>query len=127
MDFGWLEGGRNFNLAEDPPVRRALRAAWIGLVVAISGEPRSRFAGRVMRAAREIARRHPDQRVLAVVHMAVRGHMLAQLVDADPAAHVRYDGWPACAFTEIDLPPEGRARLIRLSIDDHLSKLRNNP
>jgi broad specificity phosphatase PhoE len=127
MNFGWMEGGPNFNYATDPPVQRALRAAWIGLIVQLSGEPRSRFGSRVAAAGREIARRHPDGRALAVIHMGVRGQMLARLVDDDPAAFMHYDGWPACAFTEVEIPPEGRARIIRLSIDDHLSTLRSTP
>jgi broad specificity phosphatase PhoE len=120
MNFGWMEGGPNFNFAHDPPVKRALRAAWIGLVVGLSGEPRHRFGRRVAEAAREIARRHPDGNVLAVVHMGVRGNILARLVDGDPAAYMHYDGWPACAFTEIEVQPEGRASIIHLKIDDHL-------
>ena len=82
---------------------------------------------RVVGTAIEVAQRHPDQRVLAVIHMAVRSNMLARLVDKDPAAWVRYDGWPAGAFTEIELTPEGNARIIRLNVSDHLSTLRNNP
>jgi probable phosphoglycerate mutase len=120
MNFGWLEGGHGFNFAKDPPVWREVRAAWIALAVQASGEPRRKFADRVAHAAREIAARHPGQRVLAVIHMAVRGNMLACLVDGDRRAYVRYDGWPACAFTELELTPEGRARIIRLSVSDHL-------
>lgn len=121
MDFGWLEGGRNFNFAKDPPLTRALRAGWIALIVSISGEGRTRFGSRVAAAARQIAGQHPDQRVLAVVHMGVRNNILAYLVDNNPAAWVKYDGWPACAFTEIEVSPDGPARLIRLVVDDHLN------
>lgn len=127
MNFGWLEGGHLFNFAKDTPLKRALRSAWITLVVRLSGEPRTRFGERVAESAREIARRHPDQRVLVVIHMAVRSNMLARLVDGDPAAWVRYDGWPAGSFTEIELAPEGKARLIQMEISNHLSTLRSNP
>jgi broad specificity phosphatase PhoE len=127
MNFGWMEGGRNFNLMQDPPVKRALRAAWIGLIVQLSGEPRPKFGRRVAAAALDIARRHPDGRVLAVVHMGVRNQIVAHLVDGNPAAFARYDGWPTGAFTEIEIPPEGKARLIRLNVNDHLNTLRSSP
>ena len=45
------------------------------------------------------------------------------LVDGDPGAYVRYDSWPACAYTEIELTPDGSARLIRLNVSDHLSSI----
>lgn len=125
MDFGWLEGGRLFNFANDTPFKRKLRSNWITLVVRLTGESRTRFSERVARAAREIAQRHPGQRVLVMIHMAVRSNMLARLVDNDLKAWVRYDGWPACALTEIELAPDGKARIICLNIDSHLSKLRN--
>jgi len=126
MDFGWMEGGQLFNFAKDTPLQRALRSAWITLVVRLSGEPRTRFGERVAESARAIARRHPNQRVLVVIHMAVRSNMLARLVDGDPAAWVRYDGWPAGSFTEIELNSDGKARLIQMEISDHLSTLRSN-
>jgi broad specificity phosphatase PhoE len=113
--------------AKDTPLKRALRSAWITLVVRLSGEPRTRFGERVAESAREITRRHPDQRVLVVIHMAVRSNMLARLVDGDPAAWVRYDGWPAGSFTESELAPDGKARLIQMEISNHLSTLRSNP
>ncbi len=119
MDFGWMEGGRLFNFAKDPPLVRRLRSAWISTVVRLSGEPRSRFGERVAGAGREIARRHPDQHVLAVIHMAVRSNMLARLLDGDPSAWVRYDAWPAGAFTEIEVSADGKARLIDLNVNAH--------
>lgn len=125
MNFGWMEGGRLFNLAEDTPVQRVLRSVWISLIVRLTGEPRPRFSERVAGTVREIARQHPDQRILAVIHMAVRSNLLAQLVDHDPKAWDRYDGWPAGAFTEIEVDPTGNGRLIRLNIDDHLQELRS--
>jgi broad specificity phosphatase PhoE len=127
MNFGWLEGGRLFNFAKDTPLQRALRSAWITFVTSFTGEPRNRFGERVAGTAREIAQRHPDQRVLAVIHMAVRSNMLARLVDGDPAAWVRYDGWPAGAFTEIELTSDGKASIIRLNISDHLTTMRSTP
>jgi broad specificity phosphatase PhoE len=126
MDFGWLEGGRLFNFADDTPLKRKLRSSWITLAVRLSGEPRARFSARVAGAAREIARRHPGQRVLVLIHMAVRSNMLASLVDGDPEVWTRYDGWPACALTEFELDPDGKARMIYLNNDGHLAKLRNN-
>ena len=127
MNFGWMEGGQLFNFAKDTPLKRALRSAWISFVVRLSGEPRSRLGERVEKAVREIAQKHPNQRVLAVIHMAVRSNMLARLVDGDPAAWVRYDGWPAGAFTEVELNSDGKAKIIRLNVIDHLKTLRNNP
>lgn len=127
MNFGWMEGGQLFNFAKDTPLKRALRSAWISFVVRLSGEPRSRLGERVEKAVREIAQKHPNQRVMAVIHMAVRSNMLARLVDGDPAAWVRYDGWPACAFTEVELNSDGKAKIIRLNVNDHLKTLRNNP
>jgi broad specificity phosphatase PhoE len=127
MDFGWLEGGRLFNFTTDRPWQRRLRSAWISLVVRLSGEPRPRFGARVVAAFRQLAGRHPDQHILAVIHMAVRNNLLARLVDADPAAWVRYDGWPPCSFTELELDPQGPARVIRLEVSDHLSSLRGAP
>jgi len=127
MDFGWLEGTRLFNFSKDSPRVRALRSAWISLVVGLSGESRRVFGDRVAAAAREMARRHPDQRVLAVIHMAVRSNILAQLVDGDPRAWVRYDGWPACAFTEVEIPAEGRAHILHLKVDQHLEPARSSP
>jgi probable phosphoglycerate mutase len=125
MNFGWMEGGRLFDLSEDTPLQRTLRSAWISLIVGLTGEPRRRFSERVASTVREIARQHPNQRVLAVIHMAVRSNLLAQLVDHDPSAWDRYDGWPAGAFTEIEVDPTGNGRLIRLNIDDHLEELRS--
>jgi broad specificity phosphatase PhoE len=127
MNFGWLEGGHLFNFAKDTPLKRTLRSAWITLIVRLSGEPRARFGERVAGTAREIAQRHPDQRVLAVIHMAVRSNMLARLVDDDSNAWVRYDGWPAGSFTEIELAPDGKTNIVRLKISDHLTILRSNP
>jgi broad specificity phosphatase PhoE len=127
MDFGWMEGGRLFNFAKDTSLKRALRSTWIHLIVQLSGEPRASFGTRVAGAAREIAKRHPNQRVLAVIHMAVRSNMLACLVDGDPAAWARYNGWPAGAFTEIELNSDGKTKIIRLNDSDHLKTLRNNP
>jgi broad specificity phosphatase PhoE len=127
MNFGWMEGGRLFNFAEDAPLQRKLRSAWIHFIVQLSGEPRTRFGARVVESAHEIARRHPDQRVLVVIHMAVRSNMLARLVDNDPSAWVNYDGWPAGSFTEIELAPVGNASITRLTIDDHLKSLRSAP
>jgi len=124
MDFGWLEGGRLFNFTRDNPLQRSLRSAWISLIVQLSGEARPRFGARVVATARELAGRHPGQRILAVIHMAVRNNLLARLVDRDPAAWVRYDGWPPCSFTELELEPQGPARVIRLEVSDHLSLLR---
>lgn len=125
MNFGWMEGGRLFNMAEDTPVQRVLRSAWISLIVRLTGEPRPHFSERVASTVCEIARQHPDQRVLVVIHMAVRSNLLAQLVDHDPKTWDRYDGWPAGAFTEIEVDPTGNGRLIRLNIDDHLEELRS--
>lgn len=127
MNFGWMEGRRNFDLSQDAPLVRAVRSRWIGLIVHLSGEPRSRFGQRVAGAALDIARQHPDGRVLAVIHMAVRASMLALLVDHDPAAWARYDGWPACAFSELELTPDGQARVIRLNVDGHLNHTRSHP
>jgi broad specificity phosphatase PhoE len=127
MDFGWLEGGHLFNFAKDTPVKRLLRSAWIGLIARLSGEPRRKFGARVAAAARQLARQHPGQHIVAVIHMAVRSNLLARLIDDDPAVWVRYDGWPAGAFTEIELHPEGKARLIRLQASDHLTSVRSIP
>ena len=127
MNFGWLEGGRLFSFTKDNPIKRAFRSAWITFIAQLTGESRIRFGERVTGAACEIARRHPHGRVLAVIHMAVRSNMLARLVDGNPAAWVRYDGWPAGAFSEIELTPEGHAYIIRLNNSDHLSTLRKNP
>jgi broad specificity phosphatase PhoE len=120
MDFGWLEGGRGFNFANDNRLQRAVRSSWISALAHLTGESRAHFGQRVAETAREIAREHDGQRVLAVIHMAVRSNMLARLVDEDPKAWVRYDGWPAGAFTEIELSTAGKARLVHLSITDHL-------
>jgi len=120
MDFGWLEGGPGFNFANDTRLQRALRSLWISSLAHLTGESRTYFGKRVAETAREIARQHEGQRVLAVIHMAVRSNMLARLVDEDPKAWVRYDGWPAGAFTEIELTPAGKASLVHLSITDHL-------
>ena len=127
LNFGWLEGGHLFNFANDTPIQRALRSTWITLSTNLTGEPRAKFGKRVVEAALEMAQRHPDQRVLAVIHMAVRSNMLSRLVDKDPSAWVHYDGWPACSFTEIQLSAEGEAHIIRLNVSDHLSSLRKNP
>jgi broad specificity phosphatase PhoE len=127
MDFGWLEGGLWFNIANDTPIKRKLRSLWFALIMRMTGESRIRFSERVAGAAREIARRHPDQRVLVVIHMAVRNNMLARLVDSDPTAWRRYGNWPACALTEIELAPDGSARIICLNNDEHLANLRTNP
>jgi broad specificity phosphatase PhoE len=126
MDFGWLEGRYLFNVVNDTPLKRKLRSAWINLSVRLAGEPRIRFSERVAGAAREIARRHPDQRVLVVIHMAVRSNMLASLVDHDLKTWRRYGGWPACALTEIEMSSDGAARIVCLNIEDHLSKLRKD-
>ena len=123
INFGWMEGGPVFDFSEDPPLKRALRSNWLTVVLQLSGEPGSKFGARVAQAAREIALRHPDQRVLLVVHNGVRNFILARLVDGDPGAYVRYDSWPACAYTEIELTPDGSARLIRLNVSDHLSSI----
>ena|SRR5258705_10928177 len=120
MNFGWLEGGPNFNLAKDPPLVRPFHAAWIGFASRISGEGRPVFGKRVESAVREIVARHPDQRVAIVIHMAVRSMILSHLVDRNPMAWVNYDGWPACAFTELEILPDGSAKLLNLSIADHL-------
>jgi broad specificity phosphatase PhoE len=120
LNFGWMEGGPIFNYADDPPLIRALRSTWVNAVIRLSGETHAHFGERVVAAVREIARRHPDGHALAVIHMGVRGNMLSRLLDNDPASHVHYDGWPACAFTEIELSPTGPARLIQLTVDDHL-------
>lgn len=125
MNFGWMEGGQLFNFAKDTPLKRMLRSSWIALAVQLSGEPRAHFGERVAGTVRKISQRHPDQRVLAVIHMAVRSNMLARLVDNDPSAWVKYDGWPAGAFTEIEVTPNDGARLIRLNISDHLEELRS--
>ncbi len=127
MDFGWLEGGYLFNFAKDTPLKRALRSTWIHFIVQLSGEPSRRVGGRAVKAVREIARQHPNQRVLAITHMAVRSNMLTYLMDGDPAARARYNGWPAGAFTEIELNPDGKAKIICLNDSDHLKTLRNNP
>jgi len=127
MNFGRLEGTRLFNFADDPRWVRALHAAGVSFVVGLSGESRHAFGKRVASAAREMARRHPDQRVLAVIHMAVRSNILARLVDGDPRAWVRYDGWPACAFTEVEIPAEGRARIVHLVVNQHLEPVRSSP
>jgi broad specificity phosphatase PhoE len=124
MDFGWLEGGRGFNFAKYSPLKRAVHSTWISLIAHLTGESRSRFGMRVAETAREIARQHPDQRVLMVIHMAVRSNMLARLVDGDSKAWIKYDGWPAGAFTEIELSSIGKARVISLNVDDHLQPLR---
>jgi broad specificity phosphatase PhoE len=110
----------------DTPLKRKLRSAWINLSVRLTGEPRIRFSQRVAGAAREIALQHPDQRVLVVIHMAVRSNMLASLVDHEPKAWRHYGGWPACALTEIEIASDGTARIICLNIEDHLSKLRKD-
>jgi broad specificity phosphatase PhoE len=91
----------------------------------LSGEPRVKLGNRVVNSVREIAQRHPNQRVLAVIHMAVRSNMLARLVDNDPTARANYDGWPAGAFTEIELTSDGKAKIIRLNNDDHLKTSRS--
>ncbi len=120
MDFGWLEGTRYFSLDGVPPLVRLLRAARFAAIVQFSGEGRAPFGRRAAGAAREIARRHPDQRVLAVVHMGVRNNILAYLVDGDPSAWRKYSGWPTCAFTELDISPAGPSRVLRLLVDEHL-------
>jgi len=91
----------------------------------MSGEPRALFSERVAGTAREIARRHPDQRVLAVIHMAVRSNMLAP------------GGWrPEClgalrwvARGLIHRNSTGTdvSSIVRLKISDHLTTLRSNP
>jgi broad specificity phosphatase PhoE len=114
-----MEGGPIFDFSEDPPLKRALRSNWFTMVLQLSGEAIRRFGVRVAQAAREIA----HQRVLLVVHNAVRNLILARLVDGDPGAYVRYDSWPACAYTEIEVTADGSARLLRLNVNDHLSSI----
>ncbi len=121
MNFGWMEGGPNVNFARLSPVRRALRSTWLAAVAELTGEGRRRFGQRVAQAAQEIARRHPGQRVLAVVHMGVRNHILAQLVARDPRAWSDYNGWPACAFTELEIDGGGPARILQLNQIEHLN------
>ena len=127
MNFGWLEGGHLFNFSKDSPLKRALRSSWISSIAQLTGEPRNRFGNRVTSTALEIAQKHPGQKVLAVIHMAVRSNMLARLVDQNPDAWVRYDGWPAGGITEIEISPDGKARIIALNSSDHLATLRSNP
>jgi broad specificity phosphatase PhoE len=75
----------------------------------------------VVKSILEIAKQHPDQRVLVVIHTAVRSNILAQLVDHDPTAWNSYDGWLAGSFTEIELDSKGNARIIRLNNSDHFN------
>jgi broad specificity phosphatase PhoE len=125
MDFGWMEGGQLFNFAKDPPLVRRLRSAWISTVVRLSGEPRSRFGERVANAGREIARLHPD-------HMCWQLSTWLCAATCWPAcwmvipAWVRYDAWPAGAFTEIEIAADGKARLIDLNVNAHLNQPRSS-
>ena len=124
MNFGWMEG-RQLYVAKETPLQRTLRSTWFHFFIMLSGEPRVKLGNRVINSVREIAQRHPNQRVLAVIHMAVRSNMLARLVDNDPTARANYDGWPAGAFTEIELTSDGKAKIIRLNNDDHLKTSRS--
>ncbi len=125
LNFGWLEGGYIFRRGESKGLRRLLRSAWVEWMVNLTGEPRLRFARRIRAAVDWIVAQHPQGRVLVVTHTAVHGLLLALLLDGNPAAWGRYDGWAPCGITEIEVAPSGKARLISLNEQDHLIPLRS--
>lgn len=125
LNFGWLEGGYIFRRGEGGRLWRLLRGAWVEVVLNLTGEPRLHFARRIRAAVDWIIAQHPQGRVLVVTHTAVHSLLLALLLDANPAAWGRYDGWAPCGITEIEVAPSGTARLISLNQHDHLISLRS--
>ncbi len=122
LNFGWLEGRYIFRSEANGRLRRALRSVWVELMFNLTGESRPRFAQRVRAAIDWIVAQHPQGRVLVVTHMAVHSNLLAQLLDGTPAAWGRYDSWAPCGITEVEVEPDGKARLIALNQRDHLEE-----
>lgn len=123
LHFGWLEGGHIFHPDVNGRLRRLLRSVWVEVMLNLTGESRPRFARRIRKALDWIVAQHPQGRVLVVTHTAVHSNLLAQLLDGTPAAWGRYNGWVPCGITEIEVEPDGKARLIALNQRDHLAQL----
>lgn len=122
-DFGIMEGRPHFGDIKMPALFKPAYLVLIGGLISITGEKRSSFKKRLFETACLIARQHPDQKVLVVVHAAVQSHLIAVLVDKRPRAWLRYNNAAPCSITELEILSDGTGRLLQFGVDEHLAAL----
>lgn len=126
-DFGILEGWPRRVIHPNGLPGYVLRP-FVFLSIVLSGESPRRVSRRISRAIDLVLEQHPTGRLLIVTHWGVLSHLMAHLVDQDPAAWKHYGPWDACGVSElagVDGPPESPTwRVVRLNDTSHLSQER---
>ncbi len=123
VHLGAWEGGRyRQKVAEgDPTAVRAVREErWDAIPGA---EPAAAFAARVATAVGQIARAHPDGRVVVVTHGGVIGQVLAMATGSRPFAFVGNDN---AAISVVVGGPDDRFTLRCFNDRCHLEHLRED-
>jgi broad specificity phosphatase PhoE len=128
LDFGWLEGGPVVFRSENGSLITRLQWMLWGLGMFLSAERPRRFQERVVEAFRFMANVHPDGRVLAVTHSATQAAFLSYTDGKEGfSGSNKYHGWKPCAITEVEMAPDGAARVITFNDRGHLEFDPRNP
>jgi broad specificity phosphatase PhoE len=125
LNFGWLEGSRNFELEKDSPLKKVARLKWMEFVLKVSGEPRKLFHQRVIQTYRWILENHPGQKVLAVTHTAVHEALMSSILEGDNLRWSKGASWAAGGITEFEVMPGGQIQVIGINQSAHLLEMRS--
>jgi len=122
IDFGWLEGGRDFN-APNGKLKFIQYIVLLArfLLIQISGE---RFAQVKKRAANSwqiIQQRCPRGTILIVAHGVLLHYLIGGLLSAEERKQRGRFHLQPCSISELEVDDTGTARVIRLNDTRHLA------
>lgn len=123
LNFGWLEGRsfRDHSSQDFGPVIQFLDHYWHHFIRAISGEPIRKLRRRVMREWEMILEENEEGSSIIVGHSAVFNNILIHYFGKNfPDGKTYYVMRPG-SINEIEITPDGRARLVRMDDVSHLS------
>jgi broad specificity phosphatase PhoE len=125
LNFGWLEGSRNFELEKDSQFKKFARLKWMEFVLKVSGESRKLFDQRVMQTYHWILENHPEQKVLAVTHTAVHEALMSYILEENNPHWSIGTSWAAGGITEFEVTPGGQVQVIGINQSEHLLEMRS--
>ena len=126
LNFGWLEGSRNFDLEKDSRLKKFARLKWMWFIMRVSGEPRAQFHQRVIQTYQWLLDHHPDQKVLAVTHTAVHEALMSHVLTSNNTNWSSGMSWAAGGITEIEVTQGGKLQVIGINQSEHLLEVRSH-
>lgn len=124
IDFGWLEGKkiRDHDYGEYNKLLEFFDHHVFNIIRTLSGEPKKNFRKRIVDAWHLINKENPTGKVLFVIHSGVINAILMHLFGKQYLTGESYHHLNPCSITEIEINPNGSAKMMRLNDLDHISK-----